>query len=314
MRLKQFLKALSSDWLILMSSAPTVPLAVLALYVSSPLYRLLYGVLAVICAGFACFRVWREERIALESEQAKNQLPVIEAELERVYIDPLGTRCVNVFVLATLHNLNAVIPTAIKSYELSLRKEGKDYSSVQRSIANYELLLDAPQHLMADAGGLPPGSLSALADRVTDSSPLKRGIPANGWLLFFFPDLWFWPLKEDGSPLATAESVTLTVTDAFGKKHTVSKCPPWLNVGRIIFVPEIEALAEQIYSLLKAERRGLNLVYPEAAIATAVNDTPERVLKALLLLQSQGRIQRAGVDQWMLVIDEPSRRLDRYQR
>lgn len=296
-----------------MSSAPTVPLAVLALYVSSPLYRILFVVLAVICVLGASFRVWLKERVALETEEAKNQFPLIEAELERVYIDPLGTHRVNVFALATLHNLNAVIPTAVKSYELSLRKEGKDYSSVPRSLANYELQLEGPQHLMADAGGLLPGPLPALADRITDSNPLKRGIPASGWLLFFFENLWFGPLQPDDSNQSTAESVTLTVTDAFGKKHTISKGPPWRNVGTILFVPEIDALAEKIYSALKAERKGINLVFAEAAIASLFNETPERVLKALLLLQSQSRMQRAvGVDQWTLVVDDPTRRRGRY--
>lgn len=299
-----------------MSGPATVPFAIAALYVPSRQYRFLYGVLALLCAGFTSYRVWLKERLVLEAEQAKNQFPLIEAELERVYIEPLGTRGVNVCVSATLHNLNAVIPTAVRSYELSLREEGQDYSSVQRSLANYELQLEGPQHLMADAGGLLPGHLPALADRITNSNPLKRGTPASGWLLFYFPDLWFWPLQEDGSHLGTAESVTLTVTDAFGKKHKVSKCPPWRNVGRIVLVPEkitIEALAEQMYSgfkEFKAEKKVPNPVFNESMIATHFNETAERVSQALLLLQGQGRIQRAGINDWMLVIYEPSRPLD----
>lgn len=303
-----------------MSGPATVPLAIAALKVSSMQYRILFIVLAVFCAGFTSYRVWLKERVALEAEQAKNQFPLIEGELERVYIDPLGTRCVNVFLLATVHNLNAMIPAGIKSYELSLRKEGRDYSSVRRSLENYELQLEGPAHLIADAGGLLPGVLPDLAKRVTDSNPLKRGIPVSGWLLFFFPDLWFWPLQADGSHLSSAESVTLVVADGFGKKHVVSRCPPWRNVGRIVFVPEkitIEALAEQIYTAFKetkAERTAINPVFNEPAIASSLNETVERVQKALLLLQGQDRIQRAGVDQWMLVTDDPTRRPERWRR
>jgi hypothetical protein len=305
MRIREFLKAWWSDWLTRMSGPATVPLAVAALTVSSTLYRTLWATLAVLCAGFTSYRVWLKERIALETERAKNQLPVIEAELERVYIDPFETPSLIAFVLATLHNLNAAISTTIKSYELSVRIEGKDYSSGQRSLANYELQLDEAQPLVADAGGLLPGPLPALADRITDSNPLKRGIPITGWLLFVFPDLSLWPF------LCPAESVTLTVTDAFGRKYTVTKAPPWRNVGRIVTARiSIEALAEQIYSSFKetsAAHPGANIAFHEGEILKQFQETSDRVLKALLQLQNEQRIQRAGVDRWMLVKYEPSR-------
>lgn len=57
-----YLKAFSTDTLTAMSGPFSVPFAALALWVSSRSQKALWGCLAVSCAVFASYRVWRNER------------------------------------------------------------------------------------------------------------------------------------------------------------------------------------------------------------------------------------------------------------
>jgi hypothetical protein len=61
-RFSTYLKAFFSDMLTGMSGPLSVPFALLALWVSSHTQKLLYASLAVLCALFASYRVWRNER------------------------------------------------------------------------------------------------------------------------------------------------------------------------------------------------------------------------------------------------------------
>jgi len=57
-----FLKAFGSDWLTRMSGPVTVPFAIAALFAPG-WYKILFGILAIICGVFAAFRVWRTARL-----------------------------------------------------------------------------------------------------------------------------------------------------------------------------------------------------------------------------------------------------------
>jgi hypothetical protein len=189
---KQFLKAWVSDWLTLMSGAPTVPLALLALYVSSKPYRLLYGTLALFCAAFTSYRIWFKERLALEAERAKNRLPRIEAKFTRLQIMPrLNTipieaaRNPNLIyaadydVLAEVYLTNlSEIACTVQRYEASalLDGHGLDITQVE-SLRDYELFFDR-----ANGGG----RREALASLLTalEGVALNKGIGYRGWLRF----------------------------------------------------------------------------------------------------------------------------------
>ena len=60
--IRDYLRAFNTDWLTLMSSIPSVPLSVAALFVHPTTLRLLFGTMAVFCFVFASYRVWRIER------------------------------------------------------------------------------------------------------------------------------------------------------------------------------------------------------------------------------------------------------------
>jgi len=61
-RFRTYLKAFSADLLTGMSGPLSVPFAALALWVSSASQRVLWGCLALLCAVFSSYRVWRNER------------------------------------------------------------------------------------------------------------------------------------------------------------------------------------------------------------------------------------------------------------
>jgi hypothetical protein len=66
-----FLHAFLSRWFIVMSGPATVPFAVVALYVNSVWLKALFGLLAVGCAVFSSYWVWRRAQLrVLELEEA----------------------------------------------------------------------------------------------------------------------------------------------------------------------------------------------------------------------------------------------------
>ena len=66
-RLFTYLKAFFSDWLTIMSGPFSVLLTVVALWSTQRIYKILFGIFAVICAIFGSYRVWRKERLAAYS-------------------------------------------------------------------------------------------------------------------------------------------------------------------------------------------------------------------------------------------------------
>jgi hypothetical protein len=78
-RLGQFLSAFGSDWLTKMSGPPTVPLTILAFYVSNQTLKIAFASLAVVCGFSASFIIWSKEREKLEEEVAKRGRPELTA-------------------------------------------------------------------------------------------------------------------------------------------------------------------------------------------------------------------------------------------
>jgi hypothetical protein len=73
-KLGQFLHAIWADWGARMSGPPTIPLAILALFVSNHTLRVLYAILAVGCGFYTAFAVWLKERTKYEHEVSARRL------------------------------------------------------------------------------------------------------------------------------------------------------------------------------------------------------------------------------------------------
>lgn len=71
LRLRQFFSAIWSDWGSRMSGPFTVPLGVLAFWVSGGIYKILWGVLASTSAMATIFIVWLNERKKVEGVELK---------------------------------------------------------------------------------------------------------------------------------------------------------------------------------------------------------------------------------------------------
>src|SRR5438270_13253980 len=74
LRLRQFLQAILEDWGSRMSGPLTVPLTVLAFYVSNNAYKFLYTLLALLCGFYTVFSIWLKERKRYESEVLSHSL------------------------------------------------------------------------------------------------------------------------------------------------------------------------------------------------------------------------------------------------
>ena len=297
-----------------MSGPATVPFAIAALYESSGNLRVLYAAMAILCAGYTSYRLWLNEHVALEAERHRNQFPNITAAIDRVYIVPPVIRGAKVFVLVSVHNLNAAMPSTVKRYELTMCIAGRDYFGKELPVGGFRMVLEQPRMLTVDSTGLQDGPLIDLNAAVSHSSPLRRGVPVKGWLSYGYDDLPPWPLilpSEDTDvgkfDTSVVLSVTLTVVDAFDGRATTSKTPPWRNVGTIDLMPQelsIEELAEEIVEYSRAakkEQRIPVVALDEGELASQFTQTRSRISKALLLLQQQGRAKKTSrPESWAL--------------
>jgi hypothetical protein len=59
-----YLRAFGARWFVAMSGPLTVPFAVLAVYAPATYQKIILATLAVVCAGFSSYWVWRAERQA----------------------------------------------------------------------------------------------------------------------------------------------------------------------------------------------------------------------------------------------------------
>jgi hypothetical protein len=67
-RFRTYFKAFFSDILTGMSGPLSVPFVIAAFWSSGRVQKILYGVLAFVCATFASYRVWRKDRLAATAE------------------------------------------------------------------------------------------------------------------------------------------------------------------------------------------------------------------------------------------------------
>lgn len=78
-RFRTYFKAFFSDALTGMSGPLSVPFVVATFWVSSYFQKVLYGFLALACAAFASYRVWRKDRLG-----AGARLDTVTVGLERI--------------------------------------------------------------------------------------------------------------------------------------------------------------------------------------------------------------------------------------
>ena len=219
---KSFFKAWFSDWLALMSGAPTVPLAILALYVSSKPYRILYGSLAVACAILTSYRIWLKERLALELERKKNQFPQIDAKfihlqvVPRLETVPLRAATDNqtfasdydIFVEVFLVNQSEVVCT-VQRYEAKAELNGLGLKiSQERDLGRHDLVFDIPN------GRKRREEMNYLATAL-EGVALQRGIGVRGWLRFELAGVRNTDIDQ--------VQFGLTIVDSFSGRHIVSK-------------------------------------------------------------------------------------------
>jgi hypothetical protein len=74
-----FLRAFGGRWFVAMSGPATVPFAIVALFVESTWAKTLFVLLAVMCAGFASYWVWHDER--QRAIRLAGQLSTLESRL-----------------------------------------------------------------------------------------------------------------------------------------------------------------------------------------------------------------------------------------
>jgi hypothetical protein len=74
-----FVKSFSHTWVSAMSGSPTVPFAILALYLTDTYAKSLFGAMALICGVLSSYLVWNEQYIKVckhENQASANEMTV----------------------------------------------------------------------------------------------------------------------------------------------------------------------------------------------------------------------------------------------
>ena len=85
-RARYFFAAFTRHWWTLVSGGASIPSTFTALFVSAWLAKALWGCAAVLCAGFASYWVWRDQREAYVREATKNSKPDLQMSIRRVWV------------------------------------------------------------------------------------------------------------------------------------------------------------------------------------------------------------------------------------
>ena len=68
---KKFLYAIGRDWGSLVTGSASVPLVIVAFFANTPTQRVVWAIFALVCFGYASFRVWAAEYRRAESAEGK---------------------------------------------------------------------------------------------------------------------------------------------------------------------------------------------------------------------------------------------------
>ena len=97
--IKEFLLAFVPQWATAMSGGLSVPLAIIALFVSNDVARIVLGLTAVVCFTVSSYLVWERERFhAIEAEE---RLSSLIASGEKCYPNLRVADCPQVLYLFT---------------------------------------------------------------------------------------------------------------------------------------------------------------------------------------------------------------------
>jgi hypothetical protein len=77
---RNYVRAFGSSWFVAMSGPLSVPFAVAAVYVEGNWQKAGFAVLAIVCAVYASFSIWKVERIARNA--AEDQADTLRAQVD----------------------------------------------------------------------------------------------------------------------------------------------------------------------------------------------------------------------------------------
>jgi hypothetical protein len=204
------------------------------LWPPSQLFRLCLWGAFVISAAWA----WWIEHVKFVKEQEKNEGSRIEGDIIVALVDSkkgtndgrfelLASGCY-VYLCLTATNMNPP-PAYLNPGKTSLcvDLEGRSYKG------KYEMLPYGQVDYFTDAKEIHPSSgcrdISDFFLSGLQRFPMERGVPRQGWIRFYFPEMDE-PTLQRMSDLRA--SLTLIVTDTLKKQHPIPSCRP-LQLGKV---------------------------------------------------------------------------------
>jgi hypothetical protein len=236
---KAFLRAFGGKWFTGMSGPLTVPFALLALFVDQKYLKALFGILAVLCAGFSSYWVWKTERESVQArqaelneEQAKQGRPKLtgffqdfiahgwtkpgakdsdndEPRRTRVMLPPKPTGTLIVLKIGFVNENQT--PTTLHNFSLTMKIGDKSFT------AKYpEELPELDEWLSPEILAREREAREANLINYLDTSKIaEHGRRIQGTLVFYLDGFMYEDFKGQDW------LVTLTITDAWGAKHDV---------------------------------------------------------------------------------------------
>lgn len=230
-RLSDFLRAVWSHWVTLMSGCAAIVLLGVGERLSGynvPWYA--YTGVLMLFIFVACFRAWRDARLELIRAEEEAEFPEITGEIEEAFVYSRATqRRLTITYIAlriSLVNTRAAV-TTIRKYRLAVLMEGKEYEA--KSIPFRDIRLEKPEF---DRYGLPTYGEHATEEfrdlEEEKLTPLTRGVITRGWLRFALVERLVLPQTEC--------RLVLAITDAFGKEHKLEAKPSYQPSGNLLHI------------------------------------------------------------------------------
>jgi hypothetical protein len=229
-RIRDFVRALVSNWGSRVTGIASIPATILSLAFPGPILRVTFGATAVLCFLWAAYSVWAKERKRNMQLQQRSRRPQISITASSLRVEPDSATSADVLLHAVVHNETPGQETAVLDYKLRLTIGRQVFES-----SGFR------HHINSVVTG---SDLVSPFNQKPYTACLKRGHPVEGWAVFSFSELPEWPVAggEMSFDISGIEAIEFVVVDAFQVEHSSGRLNLFPEKAEVVRKPAIASV------------------------------------------------------------------------
>jgi hypothetical protein len=233
-RIRDFVRALLSNWGSRITGIASIPATILSLAFSGPILRITFGATAVLCFLWAAYSVWAKERKRNMQFQQRSRRPQISITASSLRVEPDSATSADVLLHAVVHNETPGQETTVLDYKLRL--------TIGRQVFESSGFRHHINSVVTGSDVVSPFNQKPYM------ACLKRGHPVDGWAVFSFSELPEWPVAggKDGGEMSFdvsgIEAIEFVVVDAFQVEHSSGRLNLFPEKGEVVRKPAIASV------------------------------------------------------------------------